>query len=159
MRALPAVDLDWIATAPVMLRVEGRFAAPPARVFEAFADAAGWTEWFPSMTRAAWVAGQGGVGSEREVTVRGFGAVRERFLAWEPGARFSFTMIAASSPLVRRMGEDYRLSPDGAGTRLDCTVGIEPSRVGRLAMPIARRILQRSFRGAVARLDRRLGGH
>jgi uncharacterized protein YndB with AHSA1/START domain len=156
MRELPAVELEWIETAPVVLRVEGRFAAPPGRVFEAFADAPGWTGWFPSMTRSAWTAGGGGVGSEREVSVRGFGAVRERFLAWEPGARFSFTMIGATSPLIRRMGEDYRLSADGAGARLDVTVGIDPTRLGRVAMPIARRILGRSFRGAIARLDRRL---
>jgi len=158
MRTLPAVELDWIDTAPIVLRIDGRLAASPARVFEAFADAPGWPAWFPTMTRAAWVAGSGGVGSEREVSVRGFGSVRERFLAWEPGVRFSFTMIGATSPLVRRMGEDYRLSADGGGTRLACTVGIEPSRLGRVAMPLAKRLLLRSFRGAVARLDRQLGG-
>ncbi len=156
MRDLTPCDLDWIDRAPSVVRVSAHLAAPPARVFAAFADAASWPRWFPLMTAARWLdpAG-GGVGREREVTLRAFGTFRERFLAFEPG-RFAFTVVASSSAMMRRFGEDYRLTADGAGTRFDWTMGAEPAGLGRPLAPGLRLFMRRVLTRAARNLDREL---
>jgi uncharacterized protein YndB with AHSA1/START domain len=160
MRELAPVDLAWIADAPLIVRVTATFAASPARVFDAFADAAGWTRWFPLMHRARWIGeATGGVGAEREVALRVFGGFRERFLAWDPGRRFSFTMIATSSPLIARMGEDYVLAPDRAGARLDWTMGAAPRGPGKALAPGLKLIMHRIVARAGHNLDRQLSAN
>ena len=157
MRELSPVDLDWISRAPEVVKVTTRFAAPPAAVFAAFADAATWPRWFPLMTRATYrdPAG-GGVGRERDVSLRALGTFRERFLAWDEGARFAFTVVATSSPLLRRFGEDYVLTADGTGTHFEWTMGAELRTAGKLAAPALRVIMRRLVRKAGRNLDARL---
>ncbi|MCA9677055.1 MAG: SRPBCC family protein [Kofleriaceae bacterium] len=157
MRELRPIDAAWIPTAPLRVEATLRFSAPPRRLFEALADAEGWTAWFPMMTEARWTRGTGGLGHEREVAVRGLGRVRERFIVWEDGRRFAFTMIAAGSPFIAAMGEDYRLDDDdGGGSRLAWTIGAEPSRLGKVAAPALKLILRRLMAGAGRRLEARL---
>jgi hypothetical protein len=162
MRELVPVDLSWIEARPDAVRVSIALAAAPARVFEALADAPGWTRWFPLMHRAASIGGGdgdgGGVGAEREVAVRGFGRLRERFLAWEPGARYAFTMIGVTSPLIAQMGEDYRITPTGDGARLDWTMAALPRGPGRLLAPGLRVMMRRIFARAGRNLDALLRG-
>ncbi len=154
MRDLTPVDLSWIETAPQVLRVSASFAAPPARVFEAFADAGGWPRWFPLMTSARWCGGAtGGVGAEREVALRAFGRFRERFIAWEPGRRLAFTVVASTSPMLRKFGEDYQLTADGTGTRFDWIMGAEPRGIGKLAAPGLRLVMRRLLRRGAKNLD------
>jgi len=156
MRELTPVDLSWIEDAPVTVRTSTTLAAPPDRVFAAFADTAGWPRWFPLMTSAAWSDGQSCVGAEREVALRAFGRFRERILAFDPGRRFAFTMIGTTSPLMRRMGEDYRLSSDGAGTRFDWTMGAEPRGAAGALVPGLRVIMRRILARAARNLDGQL---
>src|SRR5688572_4769678 len=132
MRAMEPMTLAEIESAPFLVKKSARFAASPETLFAYLADPATWPQWFPSMYRAAWVSSKtSGVGAEREVALRVFGNYREQMIAWEPGERFSFTMTASTSPLVRRMGEDWRLTRDGSGVRLDWTVGGVPSTLGK----------------------------
>jgi uncharacterized protein YndB with AHSA1/START domain len=157
MRSVPACDLPWIERAPALVQLTTHLAAPPERVFAAFADAAGWTRWFPTMTEAAWLDDSGGgLGKEREVALRGLGRFRERFIAWEAPHRFAFTIIATTSPMIAQLGEDYRLTADGSGTRFDWTMGSQPRGLGKLATPLLRPMLRRIVRRAVANLDREL---
>lgn len=158
MRELPPADLEWIPRAPQVVKVSARLAAPPARVFAAFADAEGWPRWFPLMTEARYVdpAG-GGVGRERVVKLRTLGTFRERFLAWDEPGRFAFTVIATSSPMLARFAEDYRLTADGTGTRFDWTLGVELRGVAKLGAPALRAIMRRLVRRGARRLDARLG--
>lgn len=155
MRDLEPAPLSWIESAPHVIRVSAKLAAPPERVFAAFADGPGWTSWFPMMTQAAWVDGKtSGVGAERDVAMRLFGRFRERFIAWEPGRRFSFTIVQSTSPLLRRFAEDYRLSADGAGTRFDWTAGAEPANAAAsLLAPGLRLFMRRLLARAAKNLD------
>jgi uncharacterized protein YndB with AHSA1/START domain len=157
MRELPPCELDWIERAPVVLRVSTHIKAPPAAVFARFADAASWPRWFPMMTRAVWLDGAtGAVGAEREVSLRGLGTFRERFLAFEAPHRFAFTVIASTSGMLRRFGEDYRLTAEGDGSRFDWTMGTEPSRLGRLLAPGMRLVMRRILARAARNLERGL---
>lgn len=108
--------------------------APPLRVFAAFADAPSWPRWFPLMHTARWVSKDiECVGAEREVGLYGLGNYVERFLAWDPGKRFAFTMTQSSSPLAAAIAEDFQMTPvrDGAATRLAWTLAAEPTLVGK----------------------------
>lgn len=158
MKPMVPVDLDYFDRAPMRVLVSATVAAPPATVFAAFADPADWTRWWPMMHRAAWTKGQGGVGSERQVALRLFGTFEERFIAWEPGARFAFTMIGSTSPAATQMAEDYRLTAVEAGTRIDWTMAATPSALGRAARPVLTRVLRRMSGKAFQRLGRHLGG-
>lgn len=145
MRTLPPTDLAFFDQAPKRIVGTARFTASPARVFEAFADPAMWPKWFPLMHRAAWTQGSGGVGSEREVSLRALGTFVERMIAWEPGRRFAFTMIGSTSPLAVQLAEDYQLSPEGSGTRLDWVMAARPTTLGSIGWLPTKLLLGRMF--------------
>lgn len=156
MKTLPPTDLSYFDTAPIQIRASGTVAASPATVFAAFADAPGWATWFPMMHRAAWTSGTGGVGAERTVALRLLGRFAERIIAWEPEARFAFTMIGTTSPLATQMAEDYRLTAVDGGTRIDWVMAATPTTLGKVGKPALRQIGRRLFTGAARNLDRRL---
>ncbi|MFN0251542.1 MAG: SRPBCC family protein [Kofleriaceae bacterium] len=159
MRTLEPVDLDFFATAPFRICETLHLRASPEAVFAAFADAPMWTRWWPLMHEARWTKGTGGLGDERSVSLRALGRFDERFIAWTPGAHFAFSMIATTSPLVKRMGEDYRLTPDGKGTRLVWTIAAVPSALGRASTPVTRFISKRMIRRGIPKLDRLLSAN
>lgn len=159
MRTLDPVDLDFFAVAPFRVFETLHLRASPDRVFAAFADAQMWTRWWPLMHDARWTKGSGGLGDERLVSLRLLGRFAERFIAWQPGARFAFAMIGTTSLLVTRMGEDYRLSAEGSGTRLEWTMAAQPSALGRVSTPMIRLITRRMIRRGIPALDRLLSAN
>jgi hypothetical protein len=153
------MTLAEIETAPFRISMTARFAASPGALFAELADPRRWVEWFPLMYRAEWTSQKtASVGAEREVALRVFGTYRERFLAWEPGERFAFTMLGSTSPLVARMAEDWRLTRTGSdrGVRLEWTVGGYPTTIGRVATPALRAVLSRMFSAGGAKLEKLL---
>jgi uncharacterized protein YndB with AHSA1/START domain len=159
MRTLEPVELEWIERAPQTARISEHIEAPPAAVFAMFADAASWPRWFPLMTRATWLTpGPPGVGSEREVTMRGFGTFVERFVAFEPERRFAFTVFKSSSGMMSRFGEDYRLTPEGPGTRFDWIMGAEAAGIGKRLAPAMRVFMKQLLTRAARNLDKQLSG-
>jgi len=157
MGAMEPMTLAEIETAPFRVVQTATLAAAPSAVFAELADPARWLDWFPLMRRAAWTsATTEAVGAERSVALRVFGKFDERFIAWEPGKRYAFTMTASTSPLTARMAEDWKLSRDGNGTRLEWTVAAVPTRLGRGATPVLRVVLRRMFRRGTANLGRLL---
>lgn len=154
VKPLAAADLAFFATAPLQITASARLSASPDRVFARFADAAEWLRWWPMMTACRWTVDTAGVGAEREVEVRLLGRFRERMIAWQPGQRFAFTMIASNSPMASQIAEDYRLAADGAGTRLDWVLAARPRTLGKLAAPAMRVIMRQMFHRGIAALDR-----
>lgn len=67
--------------------------------------------------------------------------------------------IGTTSPLVRQMGEDYRLSADGKGTRLEWTLAAVPTTLGNASTPVTRFISKRMIRRGIPRLDRLLAAN
>jgi hypothetical protein len=157
MRDMEPMTLAEIETAPFRVNKTARFEASPDALFAELVDPQRWLAWFPLMYRAAWITPKtSGVGAEREVALRVFGKYRERMLAWDPGERFAFTMTGSTSPLVSRMAEDWRLSREGNGVRLDWTVGAYPSALGKLGAPALKAVLSRLFTGGGAKLEKLL---
>jgi uncharacterized protein YndB with AHSA1/START domain len=157
--SLDAKPLSFADTAPIRVSDSAVVRATPERVFRAFADTESWTRWFPLMYRACWVSAEiERVGAEREVALYGLGGYRERFIAWEPSARFAFTMTKSSSPMARGIVEDFRFTPEGAGTRIDWVLAADPRTLGKIARPGLELIMPRVFQQAGRRLERYLGG-
>lgn len=131
--------------------------APPARVFEVLADTSAWPRWFSDMREAKWTSSETArVGAVRRVTL-GLGTFEERFIAWEPGARFSFSIDGASVPFAKRIVEDWRLSPvDGGKTRLAWSMVVAPSVLSRVLRPALEPMMKRMFRKASDGLERYL---
>jgi hypothetical protein len=154
------LSLDELPAAPFRFTASGHLNAPSAGVFVELADP---SRWFPLMRSCLWHGRVGGVGSVREVHLRLFGTFREAMLAWEPAgssgeggiARVAFTMTETSSPLVSRMAEDFAITPELGGVRLDWTVAAVTTALGRLAAPILRQTLRRMFGAYRPRLEQR----
>jgi uncharacterized protein YndB with AHSA1/START domain len=150
MRALTPLALHDFDDAPFRVVRNYHIDGTPAAVFAELGDP---SKWFPLMKRCVWITAEtGGVGAERDVTVTTFGTFRGRMLAWEPEHRVAFTFVATTSPLVGQLGEDFRLTSEDGGTRLDWTMAGRTSKVGWITRPILRGVLPAMMRRAAKSL-------
>ncbi|HEY3446353.1 MAG TPA: SRPBCC family protein [Myxococcales bacterium] len=144
--ALRAEDLSFPERAQVRLDFHHRIARPPQAVFAILADHEEWPRWFKDLKRVEVLGPAGkGVGARRRVWL-GPLALEERFIAWEPGSRFSFTMVGANLPALAAMLEDWQLSPaeGGAACQVDYTVAMDlPAmlRLTRHVLPMPLRLV------------------
>jgi uncharacterized protein YndB with AHSA1/START domain len=139
-------ELDFADSSPFRIANVLTIAAPPARVFELFATGEQQETWFQDFKGCRWDSpAPHGVGSTREITLKTL-AVKERFLAWEPGVRMTFSIDAITVPLVKQMMEDMRFEPTAGGTRLVWHVHYEPTLPMRAVHPAARAVFGRMFR-------------
>ena len=157
MRDMAPMELADVAAAPVKVSGTAWLDAEPHAVFAELADP---SLWFPLMRRSVWHTGAtGGVGAERDIVNPVLGAFRERMIAWDPGQRVAFTMLATSSPFIARALEDWRLSPERGGTRAEWIVAAHPTKLGRVAMPAIKATTQLMFRRGIRTLARRAGAY
>jgi uncharacterized protein YndB with AHSA1/START domain len=153
--ALEVQDLSFTKTAPFMFENEAILDASPERVFEIIATGENQPTWFKDFVGVRWTSPPpNGVGSERDVELKLLTA-SERFLAWEPGKRLTFTMHRMTLPLVEAMVEDMVFEPIGADrTRLLWRAHYRPRAFMRPFHPILRvvfgQIFQESTRGLAA---------
>ncbi|GEC05172.1 polyketide cyclase [Streptomyces spinoverrucosus] len=152
-RRLRPVDVDFVRSAPVRLVFAREIAAPPEPVFHALAeDVAGWTEWFSAVTLARPTDG----GAGREVRLRGGTRFAETILVAKAPEAYAYRVDETNAPGVRALVEEWRLTPAGAGTRVQWTFAADGPPVFRAVLRLARPGLGRAFRDAVTALDRRL---
>ncbi len=71
--------------------------------------------------------------------------VHERFFRWEEGSGYAFYVYEANVPLFRRFAEDYRIEPDGGGTRFSWLVAIEPVAAMRLPFKLLAPVVKAGF--------------
>jgi uncharacterized protein YndB with AHSA1/START domain len=144
VKVLEPTDLAFFDRAALRITATIQLSASPERVFASFADPSEWPHWFPLMTSARWTKGEA-LGGEREVALTGLGRFRERMIAWEPGRRYAFTMIGATSPLATQLAEDYQLHAERGGTRVDWVMAATPTKIGDLLAMPTRLFMQRLF--------------
>jgi uncharacterized protein YndB with AHSA1/START domain len=148
-------DLSFVDAAPFIIENEAVINASPERVFEVFSTGEGQIEWFRDFKATRWLSeAPHGVGSTREIELKTL-TVKERFVAWEPGRRLSFTIYAITLPLVTAMLEDLHFEPMGPDrTRLRWRVNYRPSVAMRLVHPVARSIFGEMFSASTAGIAR-----
>ncbi|WP_369240996.1 SRPBCC family protein [Streptomyces sp. R21] len=150
-RRLRPVGLDFIRTAPLRLVFARVVAAPPEAVFHALAeDVEGWSEWFWAVTSAR------RSDSGREVRLRGGTRFQETVLVADSPEVYAYRVDVTNAPGARALVEEWRLTPDGTGTRVQWTFAADGSAPFRFALRLARVGMGRAFRDAVTALDRRL---
>ncbi|WP_329259495.1 SRPBCC family protein [Streptomyces pseudovenezuelae] len=150
---LRAVELDFIATAPVRMVFAQEMSAPPKAVHRALAeDVPGWEEWFSAVT----LARSTGDGSTREIHLRGGGRFQETILAAEAPEVYAYRVDVANAPGARAIAEEWRLTPAGPGTHVRWTFAVDGTAAFRMVARLGRAGLGRAFREAVRSLDRRL---
>jgi hypothetical protein len=155
MRSMLPLALDEFEEQPFRFTATAKLDADPLAVFAELGDM---SLWFPLMRRSVWKTGAtSGVDAEREVAIRAFGTFRERMLAWDPAERIAFTMVGTTSPLVDRMGEEWRVAREDIYTRLDWIVVAKPTLLGRAATPALKAILRVMFMRACGNLQKRAG--
>lgn len=131
--ALESADAGLFDSAPHVFRYEKHYAATPGQVWESLQSDESSAAWGNTVASVTWTSPRPfGVGATREVRL-GPNKVREYFFRWDEGSGYSFHVTEANVPLFRRFAEDYRVEPDGAGTRFTWLVAIEP--VGPLRLP------------------------
>jgi hypothetical protein len=133
------VGLDFIESAPLRFVNKVEINASPEDVFNVLADADSWPRFVRDIRKARWTSqGPHGVGSTRTVFLTGM-TVQEKFIAWEPGRRFTFCITESTVPLARAVCEDYRLEPSGSEkTLFTYVLACEPALLLKLLGPAGR---------------------
>lgn len=147
-------ELAFADRAPV--RVEGEVVADvePAAVWDVLVDHRRWVEWWgdPIVRVEPTSQEESGVGSTRVVVLKPNIAFDERFIAWEPGAVWAFTVVDGPRG-IRSVVERCTIHVEGPGrTRVTYRMAIDPKPALRPILPLLRRGLARSLDGAVGRL-------
>lgn len=153
MRDMAPMELADVAAAPIQVGGSVWLDADPHAVFTELADP---SLWFPLMRRSVWHTGAtAGVGAERDIRHPVLGAFRERMIAWTPGERLAFTMLATSSPFIARALEDWQLTPERGGTRADWVVAAHATKLGRVAAPALKATTRLLFARGIHALAKR----
>ncbi|MBX7430828.1 SRPBCC family protein [Mycobacterium sp. Y57] len=143
--ALEPADAGFFDTAPHVFRYQKHFDAPPERVWESLQSDESLSAWGATVGSLTWTSPRPfGVGTTREVGT-GPARVHERFYRWDEGSGYAFYVYEANVPLFRRFAEDYRVEPDGAGTRFTWAVAIEPVRLARLPFALLAPVVKAGF--------------
>jgi hypothetical protein len=125
--------------------------APQSAVFAAASDPERQLEWDAGTLKSvqALTPGPLGKGSRYRGQFKGFGTVEYEFAAFEPDRTFAHE---ARMPLGT-MRHTFTLEPTSEGTRLTQLGALAPNALGRLAAPLASRMLRKRFRLIAAELD------
>ena len=141
------VDLAFLDSAPIRFVNEVEINASPERVFEIFEDGESWPKWFRDIVKVEWTSSKPfGVGTTRTVTLKTM-TVYEKFIAWDPGKRFTFYFTGTSLPIAHAFCEDYQLEALSNGrTKFTYIVAFEPRLLIKMSGPIGRWIFGNMFR-------------
>ncbi|MFC9843375.1 SRPBCC family protein [Streptomyces sp. NPDC060223] len=150
---LRPVGPEFIESAPVRLVFARVVTASPEAVFRALAeDVPGWAEWFSAVTLAR--SAEDGAG--REIRLRGGIRFQETVLVATAPEVYTYRVDVTNAPGARALVEEWRLTPEGTGTRVQWTFATDGTAPFRLALRLSRAALARTFRDTVTALDRRL---
>lgn len=148
--ALKPADAGFFTSAPQVFRYVKHFDATPAQVWESLQSDESLAAWGNAVGSVTWTSPRPfGVGTTREVGT-GPALLREQFFDWTDGSGHSFFVTEATVPLFRRFAEDYRVEPEGTGTRFTWVVAIEPVGALKLPFKVLAPVLKTAFGRAAA---------
>lgn len=160
MPDLDPVDVDFAETASHLVRVERIVDATPERLWDALVETTGWTEWFPTMSRADSPAQQATLGTERTVKVGGLVA-HERVVVADQPTRWGFTLLHTNLPIAKRMLDLVDLEDVGdeaaPRTRVRYVGAFEPTWFTRPFAGLVKRSAARAWRHGLDGLAAHVG--
>lgn len=128
---------------------------PADKVWAALADHEGMGSWGPGISVTLDKEGAGdrnGVGAVRRIVARGPApTIVEEIVAFEPGRRLGYK--ALSGVPFRNYVGDVVLTPDGAGTRIDYAISVDP-RLG-VVDKVGANVIARTLLALLVRASRR----
>jgi uncharacterized protein YndB with AHSA1/START domain len=150
---LRAVGPDFLGAAPVRLSFSAAVAASPEGVYRALAeDTEGWPEWFGAVKSARPTE------AGRYVVLSGGVHFDETVLVADAPERYVYRADAMNRPGARAILEEWRVEPVPAGGSLvRWTIAVDPVRGTTVFLRLFAPALGVAFRGALRKLDRRLG--
>jgi carbon monoxide dehydrogenase subunit G len=120
------VGPEFADTASTRYVVVQDVAAPRQAVWDAFADPASWSQWFPYVE---WVTYDGpppyGVGTIRKSMVAGC-AHDEKMVVWDEPNRWGYIINRATQPIAAAQIEITEFEDIPGGTRVRWILGCEP---------------------------------
>jgi carbon monoxide dehydrogenase subunit G len=124
--AVDPVDDSFFDSAPLVVEVAVDLDATPTEVWAALGSDEMWS-WLPVLDRLRWTTPRPhGEGATRIVRVARLFEIEERFYRWEDERRATFHVVSSTRPVIDAFAEDFRLAPQGSGTRLTWTVAAAP---------------------------------
>ncbi|GAB2977140.1 SRPBCC family protein [Nocardioides montaniterrae] len=155
MHPCERVGIDYIDSAPYRYSNSVDLAITPEQLFEVLADASAWPHWAKVITHVEWTTPEPrGVGTTRDVTMRGGLVGSEEFIAWEPPTLLSFRFNQASEKSIKAFAERYDVAPTPEGCRLTWTLALDVTGPGRFFMPISGLASNAAFRMFLRKLRR-----
>lgn len=155
MRATIPREVDFLETAPLRATLVRTIRGTPDAVFAVLADNERWPEWF-AFFRECRTTSAAGVGGTRHVDAGGM-KVDERFLAWEPGRAWVFTLTTCRPRVIRSLVEGAWLEPAGPdATRITWRIGVEFAAPLRWLSPLLRWHVARMTGKLIDGLDARM---
>ncbi len=155
MKKLAPQGLDFLESPPSAMDFEATMRCSAQELFEVLASAEKLSSWLEDFVGVDWLTEPPrGAGSRREVRLKIL-TVHERFIVWEPGKRFAFTMEAMSLPLVSAMGEDMQIAAiDDDHCKLTWRVAYEPTWFVKPFEALVRWNFGRLFKKSLDRLQK-----
>jgi hypothetical protein len=145
---LEPCDASFFSTADHVYTFVQDLAVSPERVWQSLTSPHSVADWTPLLRSIEWTSPRPfGVGTTRTVVLPGRAAtIREFFLRWEEGKRFSFYGIEANRPLFERFAEDYIVEPSTKGCRFTWSFALEGTQRTRVAMKLLSPVNSLNFR-------------
>ena len=160
MAAYEIQDISYADRAPVIAEGVGVVRGTPQEVWDAILDYPGWTRWFASLTSCEATSDPAtGVGSTRDVGIKGGVTVSERFIVWDEPTTWGFT-VTDGPPVLRSLVERITIRPlDDERTQVTYRMALGPKAwflpMVKLARPQLRKNLEGALRGLDAEVARR----
>ena len=154
MAAYVPQGLAFADDAPLRFEASHVVAATPAEIWPVLCDHERWPEWWSSLTKVTSTSTPAsGVGSTREVVLKGGLTFQEEFIAWDEGECWAFTGIEGP-PVARSLVERVTLAPvDDQRTEVTYRMAVAPRPGCGFLVKAARRSVERNLREALANLD------
>jgi carbon monoxide dehydrogenase subunit G len=151
---LREVGLGFIEDAGKTYVMECEVAATRREVWELIVDPSTWVDWFPGGEAASYGDSPEpyGVGTRRRARVGGHD-YDEVIVAWEPEARWAYTIARATVPIATAQLECTELEDTEAGTRVRWILAADRRLLMWLLAPFLQRQLQHLWSRAMRNLE------
>lgn len=149
MPELEAVEAEFASTAKQVVKVERIIDATPSAIWDAITETAGWSTWFPKMTRSESVSQKATLGSTRTIKI-GPLVAEERIIVADENRTWGFSVTRTNLPIAKRMLELLALedvsADDRTRTRVLYTGAFEPLWLTRPTFSLVKRNVATTWR-------------